>query len=110
LILEPAPVWREPKDRASSEDPEGPSDYLFECINQPAMTIWRQSLQILEGDGADKNDSTDKDQVSRVRKGKQGAKDCEPDDVLKMSVKPYFWSRQKRRKPVIYSIYESDMG
>jgi hypothetical protein len=108
--LELPPVSREPKDRVSREDPERSSDYFFECINQRAMTIWRQSLQIFESDSTDKNDATDENYVSRIRKGKEGAKDCERDDVLKMSVHPHPWSHQKRRQLVIYRIHESDMG
>jgi hypothetical protein len=50
----------------SSEDPERSSDHLFECINQRAVTILRQSLQIFESDSTDKNDAIDKNYVSRV--------------------------------------------
>lgn len=94
----------------SSQDSEGSSGYLFECINQPAVTIGRQSLQILECDRTDKNDAADKNYASGVRKGKEGAKDREPDDMLKMSIKPHLWSHQKRRQLKIDRIYESDVG
>jgi hypothetical protein len=49
LILEPPAVFREPKNQLSSEDPERSSDYLFECINESAMTIRRQRLPRLSG-------------------------------------------------------------
>jgi hypothetical protein len=70
----------------SSENPESSSDYLFECINQRAMTIGRQSLQIFESDSADKNDVADKNYVSRVCKGKEAAKNRKRDQMFKMSV------------------------
>jgi hypothetical protein len=97
LILELAAVSREPKDSVSREDPERSSDYLFECINQRAMTIGRQSLQIFESDSTDKNDATGKNYVSRVCKGKEAAKNRKRDDMFKMSVCPHPWSHQKRR-------------
>jgi hypothetical protein len=44
LIVEAAVGSREPEDCASGNDPKRASDNLFECIDQRAMTIRRQSL------------------------------------------------------------------
>jgi hypothetical protein len=65
------------------------------------VTIGRQSLQILECDSTDKNDAADKNDAPGVRKGKEGAKDCEPDDVRKMTVKPHPRPHQQRRQLIM---------
>ena len=93
----------------SSENAERASGDLFECIDQPAMPIRRQSLQAFQNDSAREHNAANENDALRVGKSKQRAQNRKRDDVLDMRV-GFHRPQQIRRQLKIYRIHKSDVG
>ena len=67
-------------------------------------------MQDLQKYGAAANKTAHKNGAFWISEAKEHAKNCKPEDVLKVRVGPHVRPHQKRRQLEIYCIHKADPG
>ena len=89
------------KSCSGGKNTEHTADNFFVCIDECAMTIWRQRLQIFEQHGASKNDKANAHDVSGIGQTKQEPGNRKRDDVFEVRGTRYLGPCLDRRESCV---------